>query len=82
MHNQRELSPIRSRRGFLQQTAGGLGAIALMHLLKADDIRGLKKAPAVQPHFVPRAKNVIFLFMAGAPSQLDLLDPKHNMTKP
>ncbi|MCU0862249.1 MAG: DUF1501 domain-containing protein [Planctomycetes bacterium] len=54
-----------TRRHFLGQA--GLGAIALRALL-ADEQR--------LPHFAPRAKNVIWLFMAGAPSQLDLFEPK------
>ena len=75
-----KLLQFRSRRGFLQQTGGGLGAIALMQLLKADDCRASEQSP-IQPQFKPRAKNVIFLFMAGGPSQLDLLDPKPGMKK-
>jgi hypothetical protein len=67
------LGKIQSRRRFLEQTACGLGGMALWQLM-ADDA-GLK------PHFAPRAKNVIFLFMPGAPSQLDLLDPKPVMKK-
>ena len=34
-----------------------------------------------KPHFQPKAKNVIFLFMAGAPSQLDLFEPKPTLVK-
>ena len=66
-------SQIQSRRGFLEQTACGLGGMALWQLM-ADEARA-------KPHFTPRAKNVIFLFMPGAPSQLDLLDPKPVMKK-
>ena len=47
---------LRSRRGFLQQTAGGLGAIALMHLLKGDECRASVKGSAVQPHFRPKGE--------------------------
>ena len=53
------LGQIQSRRRFLEQTACGLGGMALWQLM-ADDT-GLKA------HFAPRAKNVIFLFMPGAP---------------
>jgi len=65
------------RRHFLRETACGLGTMALADMLSAD----ASAAPAGQittqiPHHVPRAKNVIFLFMAGAPSQLDLFSPK------
>ena len=66
-------SQIQSRRRFLEQTACGLGGMALWQLM-ADEARA-------KPHFTPRAKNVIFLFMPGAPSQLDLLDPKPMMKK-
>ena len=66
-----------TRRHFLRETAGGLGTIALADLMSADG--GLVAAePAANPlaprlaHFAPKAKHVIFLFMAGAPSQLDL----------
>ncbi len=76
---QRELQ-YQPRRGFLQQTGGGLGAIALMHLLRGDDCRASDRGTG-PPHFKPRARNVIFLFMAGAPSQLDLMDPKPEMKK-
>ncbi|MFP6659717.1 MAG: DUF1501 domain-containing protein, partial [Pirellulales bacterium] len=70
-----------TRRHFLRETAGGLGAIALADLMTADG--GLVAAkPAANPlaprvaHFAPKAKRVIFLFMAAAPSQLDLFTPK------
>lgn len=72
------------RRCFLQQTSCGLGTFALAHLLGtpavSDEPEGAARSLAPQPpHFAPRAKNVIFLFMAGAPSQLDLFDPKPGM---
>ncbi len=69
------------RRHFLKETACGLGTIALADLL-AGDGKTASAATAVsplapkQPHHQPAAKNVIFLFMAGAPSQLDLFNPK------
>ena len=55
-----------ARRGFLTQTGLGLGALALGRLLEG--------RVAAAPH--ARAKQVIFLFMAGGPSQLDLFCPK------
>ena len=51
----------------------GLGSVALSELLAADSAQAA--APA-RTHTRPRAKNVIFLFMSGAPSQVDLFDPK------
>lgn len=74
-----------SRRRFLRNAAGGLGTVALAQLLQDD---GLAAVPAPlnpleprMPHFAPSAKNVIFLFMAGAPSQIDLFDPKPELRK-
>jgi Protein of unknown function (DUF1501) len=72
-----------SRRFFLKESALGLGGIALGSLLRAGDrvrasVPADMHAPTLPkpPHFSPRAKHVIFLFMAGGPSQLDLFDPK------
>jgi hypothetical protein len=68
------------RRALLRGAAGGLGSIALAALL-ADDARASSSPALPQPHFPPRAKRVIFLFMAGAPSQLDLFTPKPDLTR-
>ena len=70
-----EFRRIHSRRMFLRECAGGLGAIALGDLMAADHKRTDPLAPR-SPHFAPKAKNVIFLFQEGAPSQIDLFDPK------
>ena len=67
-----------SRRHFFQKSAFGLGCMALANLLAAEETNPL--APR-QPHFKPTAKNVICLFMAGGPSQLDLFDPKPELQK-
>lgn len=76
-----QASILQSRREFFTTGAAGLGGLALTSLL-ADD--GLAE-PAPQladplavkpPHFAPKAKSVIFLFLAGAPSHVDLYDPK------
>jgi hypothetical protein len=68
------------RRSFLQQTACGLGGIALSQLM-ADATSATAISPLAprEPHFKPRAKNVIFIFMSGAPSQYDLYLPKPEM---
>ncbi len=63
-----------SRRDFLARSAHGFGAMALWDLLARD---GHAEAPL--PHLAPRAKNVIFIFMMGGPSHLDLFDPKPKM---
>src|SRR5262245_838547 len=68
-----------ARRHFFQQCRVGIGAMALGSLLenegKAAAIESEPLAPRL-PHFAPRAKSVIFLFMAGGPSQLELFEPK------
>ncbi len=72
-----------TRRHFFQQCGVGLGAIALQQLLAREGhaAPGISLDPtnpmaARQPQFTPRAKNVIFLFMAGGPSQLELFSDK------
>jgi hypothetical protein len=72
---------IASRREFLNTTASGLGAAGLGHLLSTDNVldAGVTRDAAMTPrpsHHAPRAKACIFIFMAGAPSQMDLFDPK------
>ncbi len=69
-----------SRRYFLQTCGVGLGQIAASSLLLADAPASHPLAPK-KPHFVGKAKRVIHLFMAGAPSHLDLFDPKPALTK-
>src|SRR5947207_12750692 len=78
-----EYARLVTRRWFFRQCGVGLGSIALGSLLGTENAFGAKTvAPAnnplapKQPHFTPKAKRVIFLFMAGAPSQLDLFDYK------
>src|SRR6202140_2552575 len=66
-----------ARRWFLQQCGVGLGAMALSQLLRASENPLAPK----KPHFPPTAKNVIFLFMAGAPSHLELFDYKPQLAK-
>ncbi len=63
-----------SRRDFFARSSHGFGAMALWHLLSQDG-----RAATPRPHFTPRAKNVIFLFMMGGQSHLDLFDPKPKM---
>ena len=72
-----EPTPRSTRRDLLLRSAHGFGATALWHLLANDN----SFAREIQPHFAPRAKNVIFIFMAGGPSHLDLFDPKPEMAK-
>ena len=62
-----------SRRTFLQQSAGGIGLAALGSLLGPSLMAATKPA---FPNFAPKAKRIIYLFQSGAPSQMDLFDPK------
>jgi len=66
-----------SRRQALGQFANGFGLLGLAQLL-AQESRGSDTNPLALrvPHFPPKAKRVIFLFMSGGPSHVDLLDPK------
>ena len=61
------------RRQFLFQS--GLGSLALGTLLAEESER------APQPHFAPSADSIIYLFMAGGPSQVDTFDPKPELAK-
>lgn len=63
-----------SRRDLLRRCAGGFGAVALAGLL-ADDARAAARGPML-PHYRGRARNLIFLYMDGGPSQVDTFDPK------
>lgn len=72
-----------SRRWFINQCGVGLGALSLTHLLAEAGYAAQSENPLApkKPHFAPRAKNVIFLFMAGAPSHLELFDYKPQLAK-
>ncbi len=69
-----------TRRHFFRECGVGVGKIALASLL-ADGVAAAQSTVARRPHFAPRAKRVIHLFMAGAPSQLDLFDNKPVLAK-
>ncbi len=64
-----------ARRWFLRDCGVGLGAATLAHLL------GETATAAPKPHFAPKVKRVIYLFMAGAPSHLELFDNKPMLAK-
>src|SRR5437867_9153147 len=76
-----------TRRWFFRECGVGLGAIALGSLLSegrlgaAGKITGTNSLAPKQPHFAPKAKRVIFLFMAVAPSNLELFDYKPELDK-
>ena len=69
-----------SRRQLLQSAACGFGGLALSGMV-AGMARGASPLAVRAPHFAPRAKRVIFLFMAGGPSQGDLFAPKDYITQ-
>ena len=81
--------PSLSRRELLAHTGCGFGLVALADLLASEDSAAAVREPdrAAQPyavrspHHAPRAKHVIFLFMKGGPSHVDLLDPKPRLVK-
>jgi len=66
-----------TRRQLLGRGATGIGSLALASLLRP----GLLAGPAAAPHFAPKAKRVIYLFMHGGPSQLDLFDHKPDLRR-
>ena len=80
-----------SRRDFLFRAGEGIGGLALAYLLNQDGLLaagGCENAPRTAsayapktPHFRPRAKNVISLFMCGGVSHLDTFDPKPALDK-
>jgi hypothetical protein len=81
--------PVASRREFLHRIGGGFGALAFSCLLGQDGVLARARAagtadgpgsPAA-PHFPARAKSVIWLFMEGGPSHLDLFDPKPELER-
>src|SRR5919204_4257699 len=78
-----------TRRHFFKQSGFGIGGLALSALIDekllaqaagAQAKLGDPRAPRA-PHFAPKAKNIIYLFMAGAPTQLDLFDHKPALQK-
>src|SRR3954464_505480 len=74
-----------SRRSFLTQAGGGFGALALASLLADEKAVAAASSTAADglrpPHFEPRVKRVIWLFMHGGPSHVDLFDPKPDLVK-
>src|SRR5258706_270817 len=82
-----EYARLITRRWFFRLCGVGLGSIALASLLEGDKAAGATAPKAgnplapKQPHLAPKAKRVIYLFMAGAPSQLDLFDYKPTLAK-
>jgi hypothetical protein len=89
MHCHRFLERPTTRREVLLQAANGFGAVALA-ALATDPEYGMAASSSTnavnplapkKPHFQPRAKNIIFLYMDGGPSQVDTFDPKPLLEK-
>src|SRR6267143_1614879 len=83
-HNHLPPDNPRTRRSFFRDSALGLGNLALWNLLAQDGYGQSDPANPLaprRPHFAPKAKNVIFMFMEGGPSQMDLFDPKPALQK-
>src|SRR5205814_970939 len=78
---------LRSRRDFLTSTASGIGMLALASLLKHDSLLAAESSAASKPltpkpsHFAPKAKACICIYLEGAPSNLDLFDPKPKLNE-
>ena len=71
------------RRDFLARAGSGFGLLALSALLEGD-VRGASSEfpPATrQPHYTPKAKSVIWCFLDGGPSHIDLFDPKPELQR-
>jgi uncharacterized protein (DUF1501 family) len=82
-----------ARRQFLASCASGIGGLAMASLLQADGLLAAESTASTgtgaagnplavrPPHFAPKAKNCIFIFLEGAPSQIDLFDPKPKLNE-
>src|SRR5215216_2893957 len=83
-----------NRRDFLKKAGAGFGLLGLADLLHGEGRLGAAQFPLKpplltlnspldphQPHYPPKAKSIIWLFMEGAPSSVDLFDPKAELTK-
>jgi hypothetical protein len=78
-----------SRRDFLATSASGIGTLALAALLRDDGLLAAAPPPEAAPnplaprppHFAPKAKACICIYLEGAPSQLDLFDPKPELNR-
>src|SRR5438105_15762348 len=80
---------LQSRRNFLATSASGVGLLAVASLLKDNGLLAATPGTNVPgspldpkaPHFAPKAKNCICIYLEGAPSQIDLFDPKPKLNE-
>src|SRR6476659_9129028 len=73
-----------SRRSFLKRAGAGFGMVALTSLLGENGLLASDTESPFTPkptHFPAKAKRVIFLFMSGGPSHVDLFDPKPDLVR-
>src|SRR3954454_3268972 len=88
-HHCRRYEPFTNRRDFLKKAGAGFGLLALSELLQGQGLLAANPEPSPAldpmaprpPHFPAKAKSIIWLFMEGAPSSVDLFDPKPELTK-
>jgi hypothetical protein len=66
-----QIQDLLNRRIFLGKGAAALGSLAIPFIAKASNLNS--------PNYSPKAKRIIYLFQSGAPSQMDLFDPKPTM---
>ncbi len=64
-----------SRREWIQSLCGGLGSVGLLGTLAGRQAQAAMLGRYTGPHIASKAKHVVFLFLTGGPSQLDLFDP-------
>ena len=88
MFAESEFAKIHNRRTFLTRSTTGIGMAALASLLGKDLSAAAAAAPGLAVpgmlktlHWAPKAKRVIYLFQSGAPSHMDLFDPKPHLRK-
>jgi len=70
-----------SRRQWLGQLGAGFGTVALSALLAEEPLAATNPLAARAPHYAPKVKRVIMLFMFGGPSHLDTFDPKPRLAR-
>jgi hypothetical protein len=80
LHDLRSALPL-SRRQMLSRCGTGLGMLALAGVCSDDAARAADPLSPKSPHFAPKAKHVVHLFMNGGPSQVDTFDPKPALDK-
>ncbi|MEZ5325160.1 MAG: DUF1501 domain-containing protein [Verrucomicrobiales bacterium] len=87
MHTPAHFPSSSTRRELLFRAGGGLGGMALAQLLGSGSVASAAAQDSIdptlarKPHFLPKAKRVIYLFMHGGPSHMDLWDPKPDLTR-